>query len=163
MIHLISISGPDVHGPNRYKVENPAPLDCTNGALTDWGLSGRHVMLDGEVTYVDHVAHPGYGARPDRTLILVTRPRNPERYTMSCKDVDDMIVLRPLYTEDDGVTDFTLNKLCAHLLSLPRNLVRAKLHNLIRRGYAYAYCDDDGVLKGYQLTHKGDQRVEASL
>ena len=72
MIHLTSISGPEVHGKGRYKVENPAPLDCTSGAITDWGLSGRNVFLDGEVVFVHHVAHRTSHEPRERTLIPVS-------------------------------------------------------------------------------------------
>lgn len=161
MLHLKSISGPEVHGRGRYKVENPAPLDFTNGAITDWGLSGRNVLLDGEVVFVHHVAHHvSHGPRTDRTLVLVTKPLRSKRYTPACKYVDDVAFLHKIYDADDGQIDITLDLICDGYPDLPRNLVRAKLYRLIARGYAYGYADDAGRILGYHLTGKGDQLVE---
>lgn len=163
MIHLTSISGPELHGKGRYKVENPAPpgwiLDSSSS--TNWSLSGKHVMLDGEVVFVHRVAHAGYGPRTDRTLILVTKPLRSKRYVMKCADINDVDFLRKIYDADATQSDnVTMDVLYALHRSLPRNLVRAKLYRLIARGYAYGYADDAGRILGYQLTGKGDQLVE---
>lgn len=161
MLHLKSISGPEVHGKGRYKVENPAPLDFTNGAITDWGLSGRNVLLDGEVVFVHHVAHHMSHEPRDRTLILVTRQSVttvPER--KQCKDLDDAAFLRKLYPEDTDTESaaITFDVIRGWFPEWPRNLVRAKLNRLIARGYAFVYPEDR--ILGYQLTGKGDQFVE---
>lgn len=164
MIHLTSITGPEVHGKGRYKVENPAPLDCTSGAITDWGLSGRNVFLDGEVVFVHHVAHRTSHEPRERTLILVTRPSTSKPERRQCKDLDDAAFLRKLYPEDTDAksVDITFDVIRSWFSDWPRNLVKAKLNRLIERGYALGYTDRDHPYRTtvYELTGKGDQIVE---
>lgn len=165
MIQLTSLEGPDVWGPNRYKVVNPALSDSTR-KLRDWGLSNRNIMINGELVFCHHVSHNNHDYEAG-TFIIVCKPLlKAPRY--QCKDISTLTILEFLKSllVDDGRSTLqpkatwgeshsmpTVNAAIPDSIPKDRNLILAKMQNLIHRGLVEG-CDC-GCRGDYVITDKG--------
>lgn len=175
MIELKSVEGPDVLGPNRYKVANPVPDPYVPG---DYGLSSSPVMLDGELVFVHHVSHKRLDTYP-KELVIVVKQETVKR--LQCKDIPDLPILGFLKNQEDparpgdykwathgkGYSMPTVNDAMPMVNESNWKLAPAKMSQLIRRGLVSGstclYSRGDYVITDKGLDYLQEQKNTQAL
>lgn len=175
MVEIQSIEGPEVHGPNRYRVKNPAKnryIEKPDGTMNYFGFTYQHIMLNGEMVFVDHVSHKRLPTYPEE-LVIVVKPNAVKR--LQCKDIPDLPILEFLskqrHPQREGEYMWaTVGKPNPHMPvvndAMPMvndanwKLAPAKMSQLIRRGLVNGDCGI-GYRGDYVITQKGLAYLEA--
>lgn len=146
MLEIKSIEGPDVHGPNRYRVLNPAKNNSEqlDSSQKYFGFTYQNILLDGELVNVHHVSHIRLPTYPEELIIVV---RSHKVRKLQCKDIPDIPILEFLAkqerpdspgqyrwsTHGKGYSMPTVNDAMPMVTEANWKLAPAKMNQLIRR------------------------------